>query len=85
MGVVAEMADRVLVMYAGRKVEEAPVAALFEHPRHPYTRGLLQARSRMTADANGGTRLDCRNPGHRPAVNELPTGCRVRAALLARR
>ena len=41
MGVVAETADRVLVMYAGRIVEEAPVARLFDHPLHPYTRGLL--------------------------------------------
>src|ERR1700704_587311 len=41
LGVVAEMAQRVVVMYAGRKVEEAPVEALFARPRHPYTRGLL--------------------------------------------
>ena len=41
MGVVAENADRVVVMYAGRKVEEASVADLFERPAHPYTRGLL--------------------------------------------
>jgi peptide/nickel transport system ATP-binding protein len=41
LGVVAEMADRVVVMYAGRKVEEARVNELFAHPRHPYTRGLL--------------------------------------------
>jgi len=41
LGVVAEMAERVIVMYAGRKVEEAPVDALFSRPRHPYTRGLL--------------------------------------------
>ena len=41
LGVVAEMADRVAVMYAGRIVEEAPVRELFRDPRHPYTRGLL--------------------------------------------
>jgi len=43
LGVVAEMAQRVVVMYAGRKVEEATVADLFAHPRHPYTRGLLDS------------------------------------------
>ena len=43
LGVVAETADRVVVMYAGRKVEEARVGALFERPLHPYTRGLLGA------------------------------------------
>src|SRR5260370_1877533 len=41
LGGVAEMAERVVVMYAGRKVEEAPVRELFRHPRHPYTLGLL--------------------------------------------
>ena len=41
LGVVAEMADRVAVMYAGRIVEQAPVRALFEDPKHPYTRGLM--------------------------------------------
>jgi peptide/nickel transport system ATP-binding protein len=44
LGVVAELADRVIVMYAGRKVEEAGVEELFSNPRHPYTRGLLAAR-----------------------------------------
>jgi peptide/nickel transport system ATP-binding protein len=43
LGVVAEMAQRVVVMYAGRKVEEAPVGELFARPRHPYTRGLLKS------------------------------------------
>ena len=45
LGVIAETAQRVVVMYAGRKVEEAPVKALFARPRHPYTRGLM-TRSR---------------------------------------
>ncbi|MFG1283023.1 ABC transporter ATP-binding protein [Xanthobacter autotrophicus] len=49
LGVVAEWADRVAVMYAGRKVEEAPFEALFAAPRHPYTRGLLQASPRLDA------------------------------------
>ena len=57
MGVVAENADRVVVMYAGRKVEEASVDDLFERPGHPYTRGLLgfdpRARSCRARDAPG--------------------------------
>ena len=49
LGVVAEMAQRVVVMYAGRKVEEAPVGALFRRPLHPYTRGLLNSVPRLGA------------------------------------
>jgi peptide/nickel transport system ATP-binding protein len=57
LGVVADIADRVLVMYAGRKVEEAPVDDLFAHPQHPYTIGLLGAIPRAgAADANGRLR-----------------------------
>lgn len=47
LGVVAEIADEVVVMYAGRVVERAPVLELFAHPRHPYTRGLLQCKPRI--------------------------------------
>src|SRR5690606_23485492 len=47
LGVVAEIADRVTVMYAGRKVEEASVAKIFTEPRHPYTAGLLAAMPRL--------------------------------------
>jgi oligopeptide/dipeptide ABC transporter ATP-binding protein len=50
MGVVAETADRVLVMYAGRIVEEAPVARLFDRPLHPYTRGLLECVPSLEGD-----------------------------------
>src|SRR5213079_1121947 len=59
LGVVAEMAQRVVVMYAGRKVEEAPVAALFANPRHPYTRGLLDSIPKLGAASKRGavTRL----------------------------
>src|SRR5258706_1467687 len=58
LGVVAEMAQRVVVMYAGRKVEEAPVDALFAHPRHPYTEGLLKSIPRLeTAQATDRPRL----------------------------
>jgi peptide/nickel transport system ATP-binding protein len=50
LGVVADIADRVIVMYAGRKAEEAPVHELYEHPQHPYTIGLLGAIPRRGVD-----------------------------------
>jgi peptide/nickel transport system ATP-binding protein len=52
LGVVAETTERVVVMYAGRKVEEAPVEALFENPLHPYTRGLMRAIPRLDVEAD---------------------------------
>jgi peptide/nickel transport system ATP-binding protein len=64
LGVVAETAERVVVMYAGRKVEEAPVDALFERPLHPYTRGLMAAIPRLDVDAESG--------GRRPRLQEIP-------------
>jgi peptide/nickel transport system ATP-binding protein len=76
MGVVAEMADRVIVMYAGRKVEEASVAEIFAHPRHPYTRGLLRALPVLGRPSSGDTvRLE-EIPGIVPALTDLPVGCR---------
>jgi oligopeptide/dipeptide ABC transporter ATP-binding protein len=70
LGVVAQMADRVAVMYAGRIVEEAPVKELFRDPKHPYTQGLM-------ASMPGG------EPGQRlraiqgtvPPLGQLPSGC----------
>jgi peptide/nickel transport system ATP-binding protein len=56
LGVVAEMAQRVVVMYAGRKVEEATVDDIFAHPRHPYTRGLLGAVPRLGSSLGAGGR-----------------------------
>jgi len=70
LGVVAEMADRVAVMYAGRIVEEAPVARLFENPRHPYTRGLLAS----IPGGEHGSRLRAIQ-GTVPPLGELPPGC----------
>jgi peptide/nickel transport system ATP-binding protein len=64
LGVIAETAERVVVMYAGRKVEEAPVQALFDQPLHPYTRGLMRAIPRLDVDAETGSR--------RPRLQEIP-------------
>ncbi|MDC7245270.1 MAG: ABC transporter ATP-binding protein [Sphaerochaetaceae bacterium] len=72
LGVVAGMADRVLVMYAGFIVEEAPVDQLYTHPVHPYTRGLL--KSLPTIDDDERNRL-ASIPGLPPYMNRMPTGC----------
>jgi oligopeptide/dipeptide ABC transporter ATP-binding protein len=77
LGVVAEMAQRVVVMYAGRKVEEASVEALFERPRHPYTLGLLGSIPRLedaVVDAIGKKRLT-EIPGMVPSLKEEIAGC----------
>ncbi|KLI05499.1 peptide ABC transporter ATP-binding protein [Mycolicibacterium conceptionense] len=72
LGVVAEFADRALVMYAGRAVEDAPVAGLYERARMPYTVGLLGSVPRL--DAPQGTRL-VPIPGAPPSLTTAPTGC----------
>jgi peptide/nickel transport system ATP-binding protein len=72
LGVVADLADRVVVMYAGRKAEEAPVRELFAHPQHPYTIGLLGAVPRPGTARNG--RLQ-EIPGRVPSLAELPGHC----------
>ena len=78
LGVVAETAQRVIVMYAGRKVEEAPVEELFARPQHPYTRGLMASIPRlplMRGEAdNTGERLQ-EISGMVPALTDLPAGC----------
>ncbi len=76
LGVVAEMAQRVVVMYAGRKAEEAPVAALFGRPLHPYTRGLLHSVPRLGASLAGDAapRL-VEIPGTVPSQREAVAGC----------
>ena len=78
LGVVAEIAQRVIVMYAGRKVEEAPVEELFARPQHPYTRGLMASIPRlplMRGEADDtGERLQ-EIPGMVPALTNLPAGC----------
>jgi len=76
LGVVAEMAQRVIVMYGGRKVEEAPVGALFATPRHPYTRALLSSvpRLRSSLAGNGKARL-AEIAGVVPSLKEPIPGC----------
>ncbi|MGF3027669.1 ABC transporter ATP-binding protein [Methylobacterium aquaticum] len=79
LGVVAETADRVAVMYAGRKVEEAATARLFADPQHPYTRGLLGAIPEVADDdpAMGRDRPRLSEiPGMVPALDAMPPGCR---------
>jgi peptide/nickel transport system ATP-binding protein len=72
LGVVADIADRVVVMYAGRKVEEAPVGELFAEPQHPYTIGLLGAIPRAGQAHNGRLR---EIPGRVPSLSEPPGYC----------
>ncbi|MEY9947701.1 dipeptide ABC transporter ATP-binding protein [Kitasatospora sp. GAS1066B] len=71
LGVIAQMADRVAVMYAGRVVETAGVDDLFTAPHHPYTLGLIGAVPRL--DRAGGPLVPI--PGNPPALNALPPGC----------
>lgn len=75
MGLVAENADRVVVMYAGRKVEEATVQEFFQHPVHPYSRGLLNSLPQL--GATNSCRKERLNeiPGMVPALGDLPSGC----------
>jgi peptide/nickel transport system ATP-binding protein len=76
LGVVADIADRVIVMYAGRKAEEAPVGELFAHPQHPYTIGLLGAIPRPgEVLEHGGRRRLQEIPGRVPSLAELPGHC----------
>jgi len=72
LGVVAEMADRVVVMYAGQVVEQAPVKALFAMPQHPYTVGLMGA---IPSLSGGEDRLSAIE-GLVPAATDMPEGCR---------
>jgi peptide/nickel transport system ATP-binding protein len=75
MGVVAEVAQKVVVMYAGQVVEEAPVAELFAHPRHPYTQGLIRSIPRIDLAATHKQRLEA-IPGTVPKLIEPGAGCR---------
>ena len=75
LGVIAEMASRVVVMYAGKVVEEAPVKELFKDPRHPYTRGLLGSIPIIGRKEQTGRRLQ-EITGIVPSAAKMPQGCR---------
>jgi peptide/nickel transport system ATP-binding protein len=72
LGVVAEMCDRVVVMYAGRIVEEASVKDLFDQPQHPYTKGLIGSVPKLRQNVR---RLDS-IPGNVPDLSRMPAGCK---------
>jgi oligopeptide/dipeptide ABC transporter ATP-binding protein len=74
LGVVAEQADRVAIMYAGRIVEEAPTVELFANPQHPYTRALLRSMPTLGVHRE---RLDA-IPGNVPDITRRPSGCSFR-------
>jgi peptide/nickel transport system ATP-binding protein len=75
LGIVAEMADRVMVMYSGRKVEEAAVGRLFGSPRHPYTQGLLGAVPKLGASLSGERAALVEIPGVVPSIKQRIHGC----------
>ena len=75
LGVVAEVAERVMVMYAGRKVEEAEVGDLFRAPRHPYTRGLMAAMPKLGSSLDGGAQRLAEIPGLVPSLKRRIPGC----------
>jgi peptide/nickel transport system ATP-binding protein len=75
MGVVAETAQRVVVMYAGKVIEEAPVEKLFGRPSHPYTKGLIRSIPRLDRAATRKTRLEA-IAGVVPSLLDPPPGCR---------
>ncbi len=80
LGVIAEMADRVAVMYAGEIVEETDVSTLFNRPQHPYTQGLLASIPVLGAPKDELATI----PGVVPSLIDLPTGCRFAARCVAR-
>lgn len=75
MGVISEMADRVLVMYAGRKVENASTRDIIDNPQHPYTRGLIECVPRLGAVSAAGRERLVEIPGIVPALTSLGQGC----------
>ena len=75
LGVVAQTAQRVIVMYAGRKVEEADVETLFASPRHPYTRGLMASIPSLPSLSTKADARLAEIPGMVPSLTNLPKGC----------
>ena len=72
LGVVAEMCSRVIVMYAGKIVEQAPVGVLFNNPSHPYTQGLIASVPKL----GSGVKVLPSIPGSVPDLSSMPTGCK---------
>jgi oligopeptide/dipeptide ABC transporter ATP-binding protein len=72
LSVIAETCDSVMIMYAGRVMEEGPVARIFTAPRHPYTQGLLKAFPNISADRRTLATI----PGQVPDLRNPPPGCR---------
>jgi peptide/nickel transport system ATP-binding protein len=75
LGVVAEVAERVVVMYAGRKVEEAAIGPLFRSPRHPYTQGLLGSMPKLGSSLTGEETRLAEIPGLVPSLKKKLDGC----------
>jgi peptide/nickel transport system ATP-binding protein/oligopeptide transport system ATP-binding protein len=75
LGVIAEISDRVVVMYAGKVVEEGSTQVIFEDPKHPYTRGLLRSIPKLGERASRGRRRLREIAGIVPSLYELPAGC----------
>lgn len=75
LGIVAEYAQRVLVMYSGKIVEEAPVLSIFQDALHPYTIGLLSSIPKLGAKAAGGKQRLNEIPGMVPSLGDVPQGC----------
>ncbi len=75
LGVIAEVAQRLVVMYAGRVVEDGPTQSIFEKPHHPYTRGLLQSIPILGRRLQVGRQPLREIPGTVPSLYDLPTGC----------
>jgi oligopeptide/dipeptide ABC transporter ATP-binding protein len=76
LGVIADIARKVVVMYAGKVVEQAPVERIFASPNHPYTQGLLRSLPRVDKDASGAKQRLQEIPGIVPSLLNLPTGCK---------
>lgn len=80
LGVIAEMADKVIVMYAGQVVEETDVFTLFDNPKHPYTKGLIESIPHL----NGSVEERLASiPGTVPSLQQMPAGCRFHTRCLS--
>jgi peptide/nickel transport system ATP-binding protein/oligopeptide transport system ATP-binding protein len=75
LGVIAEIAKRIVVMYAGKVVEEGPTDAIFEDPKHPYTQGLLKSIPKLGVRAKHGRQRLQEISGIVPSLYDLPAGC----------